>query len=84
MYDFDKIGFTMGVGSSSKVSTSADTVGKAVHVQPCNRDWVTVIESICASGWYIPPFIILWGKLNQAGWYRYLPDDWAAAVSDNG
>lgn len=84
MYSFDETGFMTGTGSSSKVVTSADTVGRAVHIQPGNRDWVTVIESICASGWSIPPFIILSGKLHQASWYRDLPDDWVVAVSDNG
>ena len=84
MYNFDETGFMMGTGSSSKVVTSADTVGRAVHVQPGNRDWVTAIEGICASGWSIPPFIILSGKLHQASWYRDLPNGWVLAVSDNG
>ena len=83
MYNFDETGFMMGVGSSSKVVTSADTVGRAVHIQPGNRDWVTAIEGICASGWSIPPFIILSGKLHQASWYRDLPNGWVLAVSDN-
>ena len=37
-YNFDEIGFMMGVGSSSsKVVTSVDTVGRAVRVQLGNR-----------------------------------------------
>jgi hypothetical protein len=83
-YNFDETGFMMGVGSSSKVVTSADTVGRAIHIQPGNRDWVTTIEGICAAGWSIPPFIILAGKLHQAGWYTGLPAGWVLAVSDNG
>ncbi|RAR00893.1 plasma membrane calcium-transporting atpase 2 [Stemphylium lycopersici] len=35
---------------------------KAVVVQPGNREWVTAIECINASGWYLPPFVILSGK----------------------
>jgi hypothetical protein len=84
VYNFDETGFMMGVASTSKVVTSSDTIGRAVDVQPGNRDWVTTIECINASGWSIPPFVILSGKLHQASWYRDLPADWVIALSDNG
>ena len=84
MYNFNETGFMMGVTATSKVVTSSDTIGRAVNVQPGNRDWVTAIEGINASGWSIPPFIILSGKLHQASWYRDLPTNWVIAVSDNG
>ncbi|KAJ8104468.1 hypothetical protein OPT61_g10741 [Boeremia exigua] len=74
----------MGVAATSKVVTSADTIGRATAVQPGNREWVTAIECINASGWSLPPFVILAGKLHQAGWYKDLPPDWAVALSDNG
>jgi len=74
----------MGVASTSKVVTSSNTVGRAITVQPGNRDWVTTIECINASGWSTPPFVILSGKLHQASWYKDLPSDWVVAVSDNG
>jgi hypothetical protein len=84
VYNFDETGFMMGVASTSKVVTSSDTIGRAVDVQPGNRDWVTTIECINALGWSIPPFVILSGKLHQASWYRNLPADWVIALSDNG
>ncbi|KAF1929830.1 transposase, partial [Didymella exigua CBS 183.55] len=84
VYNFDKTGFMMGVASTSKVVTSSDTVGRATVVQPGNREWVTTIECVNASGWSIPPFLILAGKLHQASWYQDLPPDWTVAVSDNG
>jgi hypothetical protein len=84
VFNFDETGFMMGVASTSKVITSSDTVGRATVVQPGNREWVTTIECINASGWCIPPFVILSGKLHQASWYQHLPLDWAVAVSDNG
>jgi hypothetical protein len=62
VYNFDKTGFMVGVAATSKVITSADIVGRATVVQPGNRDWVTAIEYINASGWYLPPFVILSGK----------------------
>ncbi|KAK7178070.1 transposase [Paraphaeosphaeria sporulosa] len=64
-YNFDETGFMMGVAASSKVVASADTVGRAIHVQPGNRDWVTTIETINASGWSLPPLIILSGSEHQ-------------------
>ena len=74
----------MGVAATSKVVTSSDTVGWAATVQLGNRDWVTIIECINASGWCLPPFVILSGKQHQASWYYHIPIDWVLAVSDNG
>jgi hypothetical protein len=84
VYNFDETGFMMGVAATSKVVTSSDTVGRATVVQPGNREWVTTIECINASGWCLPPFVILSGKLHQASWYQDLPPDWVIAVSNNG
>jgi hypothetical protein len=74
----------MRVAATSKVVTSSDTVGRPTVVQPGNREWVTTIECINASGWCLPPFVILSGKVHQASWYKDLPLDCAVAVSDNG
>jgi hypothetical protein len=84
VFNFDETGFMMGVASTSKVVTSSDRIGRAISIQPGNREWVTTIECINASGWSIPPFVILSAKLHQASWYQGLPPDWAVAVSDNG
>jgi hypothetical protein len=74
----------MGVASTSKVVTSSDTIGRATVIQPGDREWVTAIEAVNASGWRLPPFLILKGKLHQASWYKDLPPDWVVGVSDNG
>jgi hypothetical protein len=84
VYNFDETGFLMGVAGTSKVVTSSDTIGHAVVIQPGNRDWVTATECVNALGWSLPPFLILSGKLHQAGWYDGLERDWVLAVSDNG
>ncbi|KAH7548829.1 hypothetical protein BM1_10854 [Bipolaris maydis] len=84
IYNFDETGFAMGVASTSKVVTSSDRVGRAVVVQPGNREWVTVIECVNASGWSLPPFVILSGKVHQSSWYHNLPPDWTIGTSDNG
>ena len=84
IYNFDETGFAMGVAATSKVVTSSDRVGRAVTIQPGNREWVTAIECINASGWCLPLFVILSGKAHQSSWYQGLPLNWTVAVSDNG
>ncbi|KNG49746.1 reverse transcriptase [Stemphylium lycopersici] len=74
----------MGVAATSKVVTSSNRVSRAVMIQPGNREWVTVIECVNASGWSLPPFVILSSKAHQSSWYRDLPLDWTVGVSDNG
>jgi hypothetical protein len=66
IYDFDETGFAIGVTATSKVVTSSDRLSRAVVVQPGNREWITAIECINASGWYLPPFVILSSKVHQA------------------
>ncbi|USP79999.1 uncharacterized protein yc1106_07273 [Curvularia clavata] len=43
IYNFNETGFAMGVAATSKVVTSSDRVGRAVVIQPGNREW---------SSWY--------------------------------
>jgi DDE superfamily endonuclease len=84
IYNFDETGFTMGLIATVKVVTSSDTIGRATTIQPGNREWVTAIEGINATGWAIPPFIILAGRVHQSNWYKGLSPDWVIALSDNG
>ncbi|KAI1676085.1 hypothetical protein KJE20_14324, partial [Pyrenophora tritici-repentis] len=76
IYNFDETGFAMGVAATSKVVTSSDKIGRAVIIQP--------VICINASGWSLPPFMILSGKVHQSSWYQGLPPNWNVAVSDNG
>jgi hypothetical protein len=84
IYNFDETGFAMGLCATTKVITSADRYGRTKLLQPGNREWVTVIESINASGWTLPPYIILKGQNIQEGWFDKLPNDWRLDVSQNG
>ena len=81
IYNFDETGFQMGVISTAKVVTSAER-DRTVSLQPGNREWVTTIESINATGWVLPPMIILKGVMHQLSWYESIP--WRIRVSDNG
>lgn len=83
IYNFDETGFQMGVISTAKVVTAADRA-RTVSIQPGNREWVTVIESINAAGQILPPMVIFKGKMRQYSWYETIPPDWAIGVSDNG
>jgi hypothetical protein len=87
IYNFDETGFAMGIASTSRVVTSSDRRGKPPQLQPGDREWVTAIEAINASGWYLPPMVIFKGKVHISTWYEYskdLPSNWVIALSENG
>ena len=68
LYNFDETGFMMGVITASLIITHSEKRGKAKAIQPGNREWSTVIECINASGWCIPPFVIVKGTYHLANW----------------
>jgi hypothetical protein len=86
IYNFDETGFMMGMIQSGMVVTGTERREKPKSVQPGNREWITVIQSINAEGWSIPPFIIGAGQYHLANWYREsnLPGDWVIATTQNG
>jgi hypothetical protein len=85
VHNFDETGFQMGVISSMKVVTGAERRAWPELVQPGNREWVTVIQSICAAGYATPPFIIYKGRVHISAWYEEanIPRDWKVSVSKN-
>ncbi|RKK06667.1 hypothetical protein BFJ65_g18565 [Fusarium oxysporum f. sp. cepae] len=85
-YNFDEIGFMMGIIFACMVVTTSDGRGKAKLAQPGNREWATVIQGVNAQGWAIPPFIILAAQYHLANWYTEsnLPADWMITTTDNG
>ena len=50
VYNFDDTGFQMGVIGTARVATRSERVGKPCVIQPGNRDWVTDVECINATG----------------------------------
>ena len=84
IYNFDETGFAIGLTATAKVITRAEYYGRRPVLQPGNREWVTTIESISASGWALPPTIIFKGKLYNQAWFDNLPGDWRFEVSQNG
>ena len=85
-YNFDETGFMMGVITSQLVITGRERRGKRKALQPVNREWTTVINSISAAGWSLPPFIIFKGKQHINTWYDDPAgiEDWVIGVSANG
>ena len=81
IYNFDESGFAMGIHATTKVITQAFFHGRRGVLQAGNREWVTVIETICATGRALPPYIIFKGKKFMARWFDDLPKQWALNVT---
>lgn len=86
VHNFDETGFQMGVIGSMKVVTGSERRARPALVQPGDREWVTVIQSVCAAGYAIPPFIIYKGRVHISAWYEEtsIPRNWKLSVSENG
>ncbi|KAF1933530.1 CENP-B protein, partial [Didymella exigua CBS 183.55] len=76
----------MGVIGSMKVVTGAERRARPDLIQPGDREWVTVIQSVCAAGYVTPPFIIYKGRVHISAWYEEtsIPRNWKLSVSENG
>ena len=74
----------MGLIATAKVVTRAEYYGRRALLQPGNREWVTAIETVSASGFILPPCIIFKGKVYIESWFDNLPKDWRFEVSQNG
>lgn len=86
IYNFDETGFAMGIASTTRVITQAQKVARPKLVQPGNREWVTVVETICSAGWVLPAMVIFKGKTHRTNWFQNtnLPPEWLIATSSNG
>ncbi|KAI1685710.1 DDE-1 domain containing protein [Pyrenophora tritici-repentis] len=84
IYNFGETGFMMGKILSQIVIISSEGYGKKKRIQPGNREWVTVIQGVGASGRRLPPFVVFAGKVLIDVWFQNLPTDWVLEVSPNG
>jgi hypothetical protein len=86
VHNFDESGFQMGVISTMKVVTGSERRARPDLIQPGDREWVTLIQSICAAGYATPPFIIYKGRVHISAWYEEadIPRNWKLSVSENG
>jgi hypothetical protein len=55
-------------------------------IQRRDREFVTVIQSICAAGYATPPFIIYKDRVHLSAWYEEanIPCNWKFSVSKSG
>lgn len=85
IYNFDETGFQMGVISTAKVVTGSDRAGRPRTIQPGNREWVTIIETVNSRGFAIAPLVIFEAVMYQTAWYAQgiLPLNWSIGVSEN-
>ena len=85
IYNMDETGFQMGVASTAKVICGSETRDShAKSIQPGNREWITIIITINASGSILPPQIIFAGKKHQSQWFSAIPGNYRISMSDNG
>ena len=85
IYNMDETGFQIGVASTAKVVCGSETRDShAKFIQPGNREWITIIIAINASGSVLPPQIIFAGKKHQSQWYSAVPKEYRISMSDNG
>lgn len=64
----------MGLTATAKVISRAEYYGRKASIQPGNREWVTVIEAINATGWALLLCIVFKGKIFIESWFDELPD----------
>ncbi len=57
IYNFDETSFAMSIANTSRVVIASDRRERP-RLQPCDRGWVTAIETVNAAGWCLPPIVI--------------------------
>jgi hypothetical protein len=67
-YNFDESGFMMGVISTGAAVTRSERRDRSRIVQQGDRKLASIIASINAIGWAIPPFVIFQGKHHLSTW----------------
>ena len=86
IYNFNETGFQIGIISSMKVVIGSERHIRPNLIQPGDWEWVTVIQSICTTGYTTLLFIIYKGRVYISAWYEEadIPYNWKLLVSKNG
>lgn len=85
IYNMVETSFQMGVASPAKVVCGLESKqSRAKALQLGNREWVTAIVVVNATGWSLPPKIIFAAANHQHLWYHDLPENYVLSVSKNG
>ena len=80
----DETGLALGVCSNTRVLASSQKK-KAYLKTPEDREWVSIIETISATGQKLPCLVIFKGKSLQSTWFpaKGVPN-WLYTTSENG
>jgi hypothetical protein len=70
IYNINETGFSMGENSKTYVIIDTTQTCLEQSVEGAKGEWVTVIESVSASGKAIPPFVIFKSKNIQSNWFQ--------------
>jgi hypothetical protein len=84
IWNMDETGIALGVCTNTRVLGSS--LKKKTYIKsPENREWVSIIEAISASGQAIRPVVIFKGQYCQTTWFpsSNVPD-WLYTTSENG
>jgi hypothetical protein len=84
IYNLDKTGLALGVCTNSQVLASSRKK-RAYNKMPGNREWVSILECISATGSKTRPLVIFKGKHAQTTWFQDNEiQDWIYTTSENG
>ena len=83
-WNMDETGCFIGVNKASH-AVVPKSYKQAYINDPQNREWVALIETIPGVGKYVPPHIILTGKVHLSGWYQTkVPSDYVLGCTESG
>ena len=84
IWNMDETGLALGVCSNTRVLASSQKK-KAYLKTPEDREWVSIIETISATGQKLPCLVIFKGKSLQSTWFpaKGVPN-WLYTTSENG
>ncbi|KAI1007918.1 hypothetical protein K3495_g313 [Podosphaera aphanis] len=83
IWNTDEHGIALGVCINSLVLASSTK--KCTYVKsPESREWVSIIETVSATGSYIRPLIIFKGNNPQNTWFPEVTPEWYFTTSENG
>ncbi|KAI0996678.1 hypothetical protein K3495_g11505 [Podosphaera aphanis] len=83
MWNIDEQGLGLGICSNTMVVASSQ-VRRASVKSPENREWVSTLEAISATGKIIKPLFIFKGKNPQLSWFEESTLDWTYTTTENG
>ncbi|KAI1007828.1 hypothetical protein K3495_g393 [Podosphaera aphanis] len=83
MWNMDEQGLGLGICSNTMVVASSQ-VRRASVKSPENREWVSTLEAISATGKIIKPLVIFKGKNLQLSWFEESTPDWTYTTTENG